>query len=591
MKDPSRLFRWILLVASLLTIGMLLVAAVRENFFAQWFWVQREYRSLLREKATDDQGRELARNFRVELKQVTVPALGAVDRCVACHNGIDDPRMTNVKQPHRVHPGNLMLTHPADRYGCVACHQGQGSATSFRDAKAEDAYWDYPLLPKEFTQATCLTCHDVERLAQTAPAQVALVREGMRLFEEKSCASCHKIGGRGGILGRALDNEGLRTKHQFVLANLAPPHTTWRWHAAHLLDPAGIVPGSQMINPRVSESEAQALTAYILSLRQRDVPESYLAPDKIVQKYRALHPEPWVGERIYRAYCSACHLPEGQGSNYASLGVRSLAIGSPDFLDVATDEFILKTLETGRPERKMPPFAARNGTLSAGEARSLVAYLRKRSPAPASLGEVERALADRSLGEKLYQADCASCHGDAGQGTALGSLLATADSKVASRAAAYRATTEGVADTAMPRYSAYTAAQLRSVLDYVVALPTVPGSRAAWKTGHGDATSGGLLFAKNCAGCHGDQGQGKIGPALGSQGFQNAANQNFVAATIVRGRNGTPMPAFGRNSVSYPKLTPQEVLDLAAFVTTGLGRRGQPAQKAAATAIGSKAGN
>jgi mono/diheme cytochrome c family protein len=125
-----------------------------------------------------------------------------------------------------------------------------------------------------------------------------------------------------------------------------------------------------MINPQVTEQEAQALTAYILSLRQRDVPESYLAPDKIEQKYRALHPAPRGGEEIYRSYCTACHRPEGQGSNFAGLGVRVPSIGSLDFLDLVPDRFILSTLETGRPERKMPAWAGPSASLSADEAKS-----------------------------------------------------------------------------------------------------------------------------------------------------------------------------------------------------------------------------
>jgi hypothetical protein len=36
---------------------------------------------------------------------------------------------------------------------------------------------------------------------------------------------------------------------------------------------------------------------------------------------------------------------------------------------------------------------------------------------------------------------------------------------------------------------------------------------------------------------------------------------------------GTPMPAFGRDSVRFPKLTASEVLDLAAFVHNGLGTK------------------
>jgi mono/diheme cytochrome c family protein len=356
-----------------------------------------------------------------------------------------------------------------------------------------------------------------------------------------------------------------------VLSKLAPPHTTWRWHQAHLLDPQGVVPGSQMINPNVTEEEAQAITAYLLSLRQRDVPESYLAPDKIEEKFRALRREPLSGEKAYGRFCVACHLPDGQGSNYASLGVRAPAIGRPDFLDVVSDQFLLSTLETGRPERKMPAMAAANETLSPEEARSLVAFLRARAPRAPSLGEVEHASPDRALGQRVYLADCAACHGDRGQGTPLGSPLAVPNRKAAGQTALYRALAEGAPGTAMPRYSGYDAATLRSLLDYTASLPNIPGSRAEWKQGSGDAASGKLLFNRSCAGCHGDAGQGKTGPGLATPGFQKAASAEFIAVTVVRGRTGTPMPAFGRDSVNYPRLSAQDVLDLTAFVRSGLG--------------------
>ena len=54
MKDPSRIYRWILLLASVLTIVYLVGAAVHENYLAQWSAVQRQYREILREKATDE---------------------------------------------------------------------------------------------------------------------------------------------------------------------------------------------------------------------------------------------------------------------------------------------------------------------------------------------------------------------------------------------------------------------------------------------------------------------------------------------------------------------------------------------------------
>jgi mono/diheme cytochrome c family protein len=304
MKDPSRIYRWLLLVASVITVVYLVGAAVRENYLAQWQTVQHEYRDILRDKATDDRGRELLTKFRVEMKQASIPALGTVDRCVTCHNGIDDPRMTDVPQPHRAHPGHILDKHPVDRFGCTICHHGQGAALTFNEAKAEDVFWDYPLLPPELTEATCVTCHDAEKLP---PDQIPLLVTGMKLYQEKSCGSCHKLGGRGGTLGPALDNEGAKTKHQLIMTNLKPPHTTWSWQNAHFRDPGGVVPDSLMRNPTVTRPEALALTAYMLSQWKRDVPESYLAPDKIEQKYRALHPTPLTGEQVYRQYCTACH--------------------------------------------------------------------------------------------------------------------------------------------------------------------------------------------------------------------------------------------------------------------------------------------
>ena len=74
--DPSRPFKWVTVVCSVVTVGFLVAAAVRENVSADW----------------------------------------------------------------RGHQ--------------AVCHQGQGAALNFEEAKAEDYFWDYPLLPAKFTEAT-----------------------------------------------------------------------------------------------------------------------------------------------------------------------------------------------------------------------------------------------------------------------------------------------------------------------------------------------------------------------------------------------------------------------------------------------------
>ncbi len=470
MRDPSRGYRWVLLLASLVTLVFLVAAAVRENYLAEWQQVQRQYRGLLAEKATDERGRELLANFRLELKQVNIPALGATDRCLTCHNGIDDPRMTDVAQPHAVHPGDILEKHPVDRFGCTVCHQGQGPATTFRDAKAEDVYWDYPLLTAELTQSSCLACHDARQLP---PGQAALLLHGMKLYEEKSCGSCHKLDGRGGALGPDLSNEGAKTKHQLIMANLKPPHTTWRWHQAHFRDPGGVVPDSPMKNPTVTQQEALALTVYMLALRPRDLPESYLAPDKIEQKFRALHPQPLAGEQLYRQYCFACH-GDGTYGRWDKTFSRFIpAIRGPGLRSVASARYLRANIAQGRPETLMPGWEAQAGGLLPEEVTALVEHLQP-------------------------------------------------------------------------------------------GVPLQPQNATGIEAG--DPARGSVLFAQNCAACHGPAGRGGVAPELGNPVFQQSATDEFIVTTIRSGRPRTAMPAFERPDA--PALSDQDIGDLLTFVRT-----------------------
>jgi mono/diheme cytochrome c family protein len=86
----------------------------------------------------------------------------------------------------------------------------------------------------------------------------------------------------------------------------------------------------------------------------------------------------------------------------------------------------------------------------------------------------------------------------------------------------------------------------------------------------GNAAAGRIVYETVCAGCHGPKGEGKIGPALANPGFQQAATRAFVLSTVLRGREGTPMPAFSESSASYPRLTEADAADVAAFVDSGL---------------------
>ncbi|HVO82747.1 MAG TPA: c-type cytochrome [Terriglobales bacterium] len=492
MKDPSRIYRWLLLVASLVTVGYLVGAAVHENYLAQWKTVQRQYRDILRRKATDDRGRELLAKFHIEMKQVSIPALGAVDRCVTCHNGIDDPRMTDVEQPHRIHPGHILDKHPVDRFGCTICHHGQGAALTFREAKADDVYWDYPLLPPEMTEATCVTCHDAGKLPS---AQIPLLTVGMKLYQEKSCGSCHKLGGRGGALGPALDNEGAKTKHQLIMSNLRPPHTTWNWQLAHFRDPGGVVADSQMRNPTVTQREALALTVYMLSQWKRDVPESYLAPDKIEQKYRALHPTPLTGEQVYQQYCTACH-GNGTYSRWDKKFNRFVpAIRGVSLVSTASRDYLQAQIEQGRPGTQMPAWGPHAGSLLPEEIAAVIAYLQagaKPMPAMPMLA-VE---GNENRGLSLFLRNCAGCHGMSGRGGFAPEIGNRVFQQAATDEFIVRTIRNGRVGTAMPAFQrpdapALSDQDIADILAFLRTLGEGKGQEAMARAASADASSGG----------------------------------------------------------------------------------------------------
>ena len=61
----------------------------------------------------------------------------------------------------------------------------------------------------------------------------------------------------------------------------------------------------------------------------------------------------------------------------------------------------------------------------------------------------------------------------------------------------------------------------------------------------GDVERGKAVFVEECAVCHGEEGQGELGPAIGNPGLLALASDAFLKYAIEHGRDGTDMPAFG----------------------------------------------
>jgi mono/diheme cytochrome c family protein/rhodanese-related sulfurtransferase len=61
----------------------------------------------------------------------------------------------------------------------------------------------------------------------------------------------------------------------------------------------------------------------------------------------------------------------------------------------------------------------------------------------------------------------------------------------------------------------------------------------------GDVEQGREVFHEQCAVCHGEDGLGELGPAIGNPAFLALASDAFLRYAIQHGRDGTDMPPFG----------------------------------------------
>lgn len=146
--------------------------------------------------------------FEFSIKQINVSSANIVDRCETCHLGVREPLNLKAsdlapdgpgKKPDdwakafASHPNKELLTiHNPDKFGCSACHNGNGRATtSVEKAHGLNKFWLHPLYAKENTEAGCQQCHTQDRVLQNAPTLTL----GKDLFQNRGCVGCHRSEG------------------------------------------------------------------------------------------------------------------------------------------------------------------------------------------------------------------------------------------------------------------------------------------------------------------------------------------------------------------------------------------------------------
>jgi cytochrome c oxidase cbb3-type subunit 3 len=130
------------------------------------------------------------------------------------------------------------------------------------------------------------------------------------------------------------------------------------------------------------------------------------------------------GRQTYTTYCTACHGADGRGGAEGMTDLTRSAIATSADGGTQLGAF----LKTGRPERRMPPFA-----LADAEVADLSAFFRSIGAPAAGRGGGRGAITaivvgDAAAGERYFNGSgkCATCHSATGDLKGIGSRLSVA---------------------------------------------------------------------------------------------------------------------------------------------------------------------
>jgi high-affinity iron transporter len=228
---------------------------------------------------------------------------------------------------------------------------------------------------------------------------------------------------------------------------------------------------------------------------------------------------------------SAQEHEESVGFLQDAAGVAARLSGPQSIAARAIIDTLLSAAQANRPPQELAAIGARLST-TLGSAGSL---------------DLPAHGIDLGAGSGLFAKNCASCHGDRGQGTGHGpdappAIGTSALMHGVSPALSYRVVSVGVRGTAMPAWSPSLSADQRwNTIAYLASLRHSPSDRAE---GEG-------LYLQRCASCHGVTGVGSaqyshdlshLPPAIGTFAWQAERSDSALVSMIRSGVPGTAMP-------------------------------------------------
>ncbi|MEW6072623.1 MAG: c-type cytochrome [Planctomycetota bacterium] len=386
---------------------------------------------------------------------------------------------------------------------------------------------------------------------------------GARIYAGR-CAACHGPGGEGAI-GPSLANDGF-------LSLVSDEYLAYAIRDGR--------PGTAM--PAWRSLAAEDVGDLVTHLRTlSDAPRRAL-PASIAQG------DPEHGELLFARACAACHGPEATGGSGPQLR-------NPVFLDHATDGYLFTTIAEGRPGTPMRGFARAGAArpdrpggaagiadLTSAQIADVVAWLRWLRHAPPPPESARTVLGSIGRGQEIYEnlGACARCHGARGEGGIGPALGQPSFQRQTSEGHLIATMVLGREGTPMRQYASggladLSAPEIMDVSAYVRSLAyDLPAGPEGWRV-YAETEDrirlGRELFAGYCASCHGSDGRGGFAPELANPDFLAAASDGFLAATIARGRDGTPMRAFGPGPAGLAILSPDEVRAIVAAIRAWAG--------------------
>lgn len=259
------------------------------------------------------------------------------------------------------------------------------------------------------------------------------------------------------------------------------------------------------------------------------------------------------GAEMYTRVCAHCHGENGQGVFGPALNVKA-------YLQATTDAELRAAIVRGQGASEMLAWGDL-GLLTDRQVEEIVAMIRAWEPtapersASVITHAVNAAYGDLAAGQALFARFCSGCHGltgetQAGRGFILRVAVGSLDDATIARQ---------ISDGSLgmpPFHAMLTTDDINDLLALIRTWAAGPPTVSAV------SFSGDEVYSRVCARCHGEAGEGGIGPPLNSKEFLSANNDEAIRQWVRRGTLGTSMLSWGDLGL----LTPLQIDQLVAFI-------------------------